>query len=104
MVGSILFIFLMCCCMQSVALKYNSVALVIVVAHGGLKLTFHSLHDGSVLKTLPLNLPDVDGVERRLVSDLWWLKQTIKERPEAFQDVLNRKETVGPYLLIAIAS
>ncbi|KAF9509349.1 hypothetical protein BS47DRAFT_1396967 [Hydnum rufescens UP504] len=61
-------------------------ALVIVVAHGGLKLTFHSLHDGRVLKTLPLNLPDVDGVERRLVSDLWWRKHEIKERPEAFQD------------------
>lgn len=75
------------------------IALIIVVGHAGDKLSFHSLHDGRILRTLPLNAPGTEITEERSIRDMWWLKHELRERSEAFKDVFNRKEVVRCHLL-----
>lgn len=81
-------------------------ALIIVVAHGGSKLTFHSLHDGSVVheKTLSLGAPGEQDSRNASVTDMWWIRNETKSKPAAFKDVFDRKEIVshpcGLYLSI----
>ncbi len=67
----------------------------IVVAHGGTRITFHSLHDGAVLKSISLRNGDKDAGEQKIVSHLWWVETKIPKAPEAFKDVFDRKEIVS---------
>lgn len=71
-------------------------ALLIVVAHGGLLLTFHSLHDGHMVhqKSLSLGAPGELDTRNSSVTDMWWIKHETKSRPAAFKDVFDRKEIV----------
>lgn len=79
-------------------------ALIIVVGHAGDKLSFHSLHDGRILRTLPLNAPGTEITEERTIRDMWWLKHELRERSEAFKDVFNRKEVVRYHFLHSLTS
>lgn len=62
-----------------------------MVGHADSRLTLHSLHSGSIQKTIRLNAPPS---HEKAIRDMWWLKHDLKERPEAFKDVFDRKETV----------
>lgn len=85
--------------------KFGEVALVIVVAHHGSKLTFHSLHDGSLLheKALSLDGPGAENANGPAVTDMWWTKHQTKPRPAAFKDVFDRKEVVRDSFIIHLA-
>ena len=72
--------------------RLGEAAIIIAVAHGGSMLTFHSLHDGKLLKTL--NISTLDS-QQTLITNVWWIKHDIKSRTEAFKDLLDRKEIVS---------
>ncbi|KAF8337366.1 anaphase-promoting complex, cyclosome, subunit 4-domain-containing protein [Cantharellus anzutake] len=75
--------------------RWSPDSLAIVVAHGGARITFHSLHDGALLKSIPLAVPEKNVEEERLVSNLWWVETKIPKAPTAFKDVFNRTEIPG---------
>lgn len=77
------------------AKQNGEVAVIISVAHGCSILTFHSLHDGKILRTLNINATDLQRTSATLITDMWWIKHDITSRTEAFKNLLDRKEIVS---------
>lgn len=75
---------------------HGEAALLIVVAHGGSLLTFHSLHDGRLVHSKSLSLGAPGELDPRIssVTDMWWIKHDTIPKPAAFKDVFDRKEIV----------